>query len=194
MSYADEFAIIDTILKSNGETRAVDAFALSLIKAERQARKLFTHLVYQFPAFGQAEVQGLRRTLAANRRVYFDGLLAGLDTLSPVSVKELIGPDYDRLSARFTEFKSYRDKIFHGQVTIEGLSRQDLLAAVEDIWLWCRALDAGATREFGCGGFIRNSFKKSVRMDLGRRLRIQLNGLDEYATFIDRYMVRTVRA
>jgi hypothetical protein len=30
---------------SAAETRAVDAFAMSLIKAERQVRKLFTHLV-----------------------------------------------------------------------------------------------------------------------------------------------------
>ena len=167
MSYADEFSTVDLILNSRAETLAVDAFTLSLIKAERQLRKLFTYLVYQFPAFGPADARGLRRTLAVNSRVYFEGVMAGLDALSPVSVKDLVGQEYGRLRLRFVEFNKHRNKIFHGQGTADGLGRAYLLGGVDDIGLWCRSLCASATREFGCDGFVRNSFA-SARTSSGR--------------------------
>lgn len=73
MNVAEEFTTVDLILGSDAETRGVDAFALSLIKAERQARRLFTHLVFQYPAFSSSDVPALRAVLARNRGVYFDG-------------------------------------------------------------------------------------------------------------------------
>ena len=191
MSYSDEFSTVDLILNSRAETRGVDAFALSLIKAERQARKLFTYLVYQFPTFGPADRRGLRRTLAANRRVYFEGVIAGLDALSQIPVKELVGQEYDRLWSRFAEFNKHRNKIFHGQVTAEGLSRAYLLGGVKDITLWCRSLGASAAREFGCDGFVRNSFQKSALPDLWKRFRVQITSLKEYAAFICKHMARS---
>ncbi len=194
MSYADEFSTVDLILNSRAETLAVDAFTLSLIKAERQLRKLFTYLVYQFPAFGPADARGLRRTLAVNSRVYFEGVMAGLDALSPVSVKELVGQEYERLRLRFVEFNKHRNKIFHGQVTADGLGRAYLLGGVDDIGLWCRSLGASATREFGCDGFVRNSFQKSPLPDLSGRLLVQINSLEEYAAFICKHMVRSKSA
>ena len=54
--YNDEFQTVDLIVNSTARSRAVDAFALSLIKAERQIRKLVTHLVYQFPCFGPGDI------------------------------------------------------------------------------------------------------------------------------------------
>lgn len=42
-----EFDTIDLLLSSDAPTRAVDAFALAVIKIERQFRKIFTNLVYQ---------------------------------------------------------------------------------------------------------------------------------------------------
>jgi hypothetical protein len=53
-----EFATVDLIIRSNAETRGVDAFALALLKAERQIRRLFIHLVYQFPCFGENVLVG----------------------------------------------------------------------------------------------------------------------------------------
>ena len=50
-SCAAEFRTVDLIVASSAETRGVDAFALSVIEAERQIRRLVTHLVYQFPSF-----------------------------------------------------------------------------------------------------------------------------------------------
>ena len=70
MNIEDEFATIDILLVSEADTRGVDAFALALIKAERQMRKLFTYVVFQSPAFDTSDVGALRHCLAA-RRVYF---------------------------------------------------------------------------------------------------------------------------
>jgi hypothetical protein len=190
MTCAHEFSTVDLVLHSGAETLGVDAFALSLIKAERQARKVFTYLVYQFPVFGRSDVRGLRRALAANRLVDFEGVLAGVDALSPVSVRDLVGQEYDRLRPRFAAFRRYRNKIFHGQVTAEGLRRQYFLDAVEDIKAWCGTFGAGAMREFGYDGFGRNSFRKSELPDMSQRFRIQIQSLEEYACFISSHMQR----
>ncbi len=133
MSYASEFATVDAVLACGAETSGVDAFALSLIKAERQIRKLFTHLVFQAPAFGAADVGGLRKALADNRQVYFAGFIAGWDALYPCPVASLVGQDYQRLLARLAEATGHRNKIFHGQLTNENLSTGDLLGYVDDM-------------------------------------------------------------
>jgi hypothetical protein len=188
MSYSEEFLTVDLVMGSKAETRAVDAFALALIKAERQVRKLFTFLVYQFPAFSKGDGKRLRETLAASTRVYFKGVVAGIDALSPVTVKELVGPEYDRLWGRFTEFGKQRNKIFHGQLTPDGVSREELLKNVGDIRLWCQTLGASTMHEFGCDGFERNSYRKSVLPKLWMRLRTQIESHDAYAAFIRKNM------
>ena len=179
-----------------GETRSigsVDAFALSLIKAERQVRKLFTYLVYQSSAFDKADVRPLRETLAANTNVYFDGIAAGLDELSPISLKKLVGPRHPWLWPRFREFAQHRNKIFHGQITLQGLSRKQLLKNVDDIKAWCADLGVGATKELGCDGFVRNSFRKSSSPDLEKRLRVQIQSVKQYAEFIRIHMEKKKR-
>jgi len=133
MGYAEEFSTVDLVQGSEADTAGVDAFALSLIKAERQVRKLFTYLVYQSSAFGKKDVRQLRETLATSKKVYFEGIVAGLDVVSPVSVKQLVGSQYGRLWPRFREFAQHRNKIFHGQITVQGLSRRQLLKNVSDI-------------------------------------------------------------
>ena len=188
MGYAEEFSTVDSILDSGAETLAVDAFALSLIKAERQARKLFTYLVYQSSAFDKKDVRPLRETLATNKKVYFEGIVAGFDALSPVSMKQLVGSQYTRLWPRFKEFAPHRNKIFHGQITVQGLSRKQLLKNVGDIKVWCADLGAGAAKELGCDGFVRNSFRKSSSLDLERRLRVQIQSVKQYAEFIRKHM------
>ena len=97
MTYKVEFETVELLEKSSAETRGVDAFALSLIKAERQIRKLFTYLVFQFPAFSLADVVGFRDVLGQNKKVYFDGFIKGIDALYSKSVKDLVGGDYDGL-------------------------------------------------------------------------------------------------
>lgn len=188
MGYAEEFSTVELILDSGAETLAVDAFALSLIKAERQVRKLFTYLVYQSSAFSEKDVPRLRETLATNKKVYFEGIVAGVNALSPVSINQLVGSQYVRLWPRFKEFAQQRNKIFHGQITVQGLSRKYLLKNVDDIRAWFADLGAGATRELGCDGFVRNSFKQSSRTDLENRLRVQIQSVKQYAEFVRKHM------
>jgi hypothetical protein len=101
MSYTREFATVDLIVNSNAQTRGVDAFSLSLIKAERQLRRLVTHLVYQFPCFGTNDVPQLRATLYDNRRVYFEGFESGFNALYPKTIEDLVETEYDRLASTY---------------------------------------------------------------------------------------------
>ncbi len=187
MSYAEEFAIVDLIRNSGCRTRGIDAFVLSLIKAEPQVRRLVTHLVFQSAAFGEADKRPLRQTLAANTRVYFEDVVRGFDALSPVSLQSLVGTDYNRLWARLKEAGKHRNKIFHGQITADGLSRKQLEAYVTDIRRWCATVADGATDQFRYDGF-SNSLLKSDIPDLASRLRVQITSLKEYATFIKNHM------
>src|SRR5258706_5473190 len=50
-----------------------------------------------------------------NRRVYFEGFIAGIDALHPRPVEALVGPEYVRLWTRLLEAIDHRNKIFHGQ-------------------------------------------------------------------------------
>ena len=189
-SVKDEFASVDLLLGSSHETRGVDAFALSLIKGERQIRRLFTYLVFQFPAFSPGDVPALRRTLGANKRVYFDGFVNGFDALYQRSVQSLVGVDYQRLKTRFDEAIDHRNKIFHGQLTARTLTRQDLVDLVSDLRMWCTALAQSAEQEFEYDGFARNSFRKSTNPGLPKTYRVQLNAIADYERFIHANMER----
>lgn len=190
VSAADEFLTVRLILGSAAETRGVDAFALSVIKAERQMRKLFTHLVYQFPVFGPADFVPLRNTLAASRRVYFEGFVVGFNALYPRSVQALVGQDYARLKQRLDEAIDHRNKIFHGQLTSRALTRQDLESLVADIEAWCTTLATNALVELGYDGFGWNSLHKSATPDLATHFKVQFTSLADYADFIRARMER----
>ena len=190
MNWSEEFRTVDLIVESSAETRGVDAFALSLIKAERQIRRLVTYLVYQFPCFGPADVVRLREALGDDRRVYFEGFVHGFDALYSRSVRELVGPEHDRLRGHLDEAIDHRNKIFHGQLTSRYLTREDLLGYVTDIRLWCRTLAEGALAEFEYDGFARNSFRKSQVPELYRRFKAQLLSVATYADFIGQHMRR----
>lgn len=75
MSYSEEFSSVDLLINSSAKTRGVDAFVLSLIKAERQIRKLFTYLIFKYPSFGTTDVLNLRESLVQSRKVYFEGFI-----------------------------------------------------------------------------------------------------------------------
>jgi hypothetical protein len=189
MSVRDEFSTVDLLLASGAETRGVDAFALSLIKAEKQARRLVTYLVYQLPWCSQATVSDLRRALENSTKVYFKGLLAGWDALYPRSVGQLVGSDYTRLRARLVTATKHRNKIFHGQLTAHGLSRVDLLCFVKDIRVWCEAFGAGAQAEVGYDGCGRNSFRKvDNAAALCAKYKLPLASIAAYRQFIRAHM------
>ena len=190
MNYSEEFKTVDAILNSSAETRAVDGFALSLIKAERQIRKLVTHLIFQFPCFASSDIPALRIALEKNRRVYFVGFENGFNTLYPKTISNLIGPQYAKLRSRINEAIDHRNKIFHGQLTSNFLSRDDLIAYVSDIREWCSQLAQGAVNEFQYDGFGRNSFQKSEIGDLATRFRHTISDIKGYERFIKSHMAR----
>lgn len=189
-NYAQEFETVDVVINSTARTCGVDAFALSVIKTERQVRKLVTHLIYQFPCFGPGDVPSIRQTLVNNRRVYFDGFENGFNAIYPRSISDLLSGDYDRLRGRIREAIDHRNKIFHGQLTSYNLTHDDLLAYVGDIRAWCNTLAGSALAEFGYDGFAWNSFRKSTIPDLEKRLKIRIATIVEYDEFVRRHMQR----
>lgn len=190
MSYKQEFETVDLILASSAETRGVDAFSLALIKGERQVRKLVTHLVFQFPCFTGHDIGNLRETLGKNRRVYFEGFIRGFDALYPRTVEDLIGAGYTQLRDRIDKAVDFRNKIFHGQLTGEHLTREDLLGYVGEIRTWCESLANGACRELKYDGFARNSFQKSEIDDLSQRFNLPFAHVADYEAFIKKYLQR----
>jgi hypothetical protein len=190
VSYTEEFATVELLLNSKHETLGVDAFALSLIKAERQMRRLVTYLVYQSPCFGKGHAKQLRDILQQSRYIYFDGLERGFDALYPKSISHLVGADYDALRGKLRDARRHRNKIFHGLLTAEYLSRDQLLGYVVGIRRWCEILANAASTEIGYDGFGRNSFRKCARQDFHNRLKVQFSSADDYATFIRENMER----
>jgi hypothetical protein len=189
VSVRDEFATVELLLESDAETRGVDAFALSLIKAEKQARRLITYLVYQCSWCCHSTVRALKDELWSNKKVYFPGLLAGWNALYPVSVEQLVGAEYSRLRDRLEEGRRFRNKIFHGQLTNKRLSRPELVNLVQDIREWCDGLGHGAEVEVGYDGCGRNSFRKAVNHDeLQLKYKVQLQDIEDYKRFIAGHM------
>ena len=190
MSVKLEFDTVDLLVNSSSETRGVDAFALAVIKAERQLRKLFTHLVFQFSCFRTSDTDALRETLASNKGIYFKEIESCINDLFPSTVEELIGVKYKYLRPRIEEAIEYRNKIFHGQLTQKYLTRKDLLGLVCDIREWCEALAIGAASRIGYDGFDRNSFQKSSTQDLSKEFKVQFSDVDSYAKFLKQHMRR----
>lgn len=193
MSYTDEFQTVDLIIRSSAETRGVDAFALSLIKAERQMRKLVTYLVFQFPCFTDDDISRLREALGKNCNVYFEGFERGFDAIYMRSIQELVGSEYTRLRDRIKDAIYCRNKIFHGQLTKHNLGRKELLDFVADIRSWCESVARSTEAEVGYDGFARNSFQKAKIGDLSTRFKEQINSIDEYQHFISTHMQRKTR-
>lgn len=189
MSVELEFDVVDLVLTSGGSTRAVDAFVLSVVKMERQIRKLFTHLVYQCEAFGAADVDALRLVLSNNRRVYFEGFVSGIDALLPVPLRQLIGDQYQDAWQNVSAVTPIRNKIFHGQITHMKLPTEDLTVLVRQIRRWCEMVAVAGEAATGYDGFGRNSLRKG-RAGLADTYRLKLDSVDDYARFLDVHVAR----
>lgn len=190
MSFDDEFAVVDMIVSSKYETRGIDSFSLAVIKAERQMRKLFTHLVFQYPCFDAASAYLMREALGEGNAYYFEGFERGINAVAPVTVAAMIGGDYATLRAALAEATQIRNKIFHGQLTQNGyVSREELLERVATIKRWCKLLADAGLREFGYDGFMRESFRKG-RPDLASTYRVEINSIEDYKRFLADHVAR----
>jgi hypothetical protein len=162
MTFEAEFAVVDVITQSALPTHSVDAFALSVIKMERQMRKLFTFLIYQSEAFGPQDVEPLKAVLGASSRTYFEGFERGISTLYRTSVEQMVGAEHDDLRPVLDDVMDVRNKVFHGQLTARCLQQEDLGALSGAIRKWCFRLARGAEAEIGYDGFGRGSFRKGA--------------------------------
>lgn len=161
-SCEEDFQPVDEIIKSGHVTKGVDAFSLSLLRSERQMRRLFTYVVFQSTAFERKDVKALRDALGAQVRIYFRHFEAGIGELSGTGVAALIGTQHQRLRNQLSDAMDARNKIFHGQLTSNRNDTTMLLEYVSNIREWCRQLANGAQNTFGYDGFQRpSSFKKA---------------------------------
>lgn len=189
MSFESEFAVVDLVLGSNFETRGVDGFALSVLKMEKQLRRLFTYLVYQSDAFGPGDVDELKRVLGNSPRVYYEGFESGINALCRHSVEELVGQAYAHLRPMLDDAIAVRNKVFHGQLTDRCVQREELGVLTAEIRRWCMLLAQRSRHELGYDGFERNSFRKKPP-EVPELLQIRLDSAAAYNVFLRQHVER----
>lgn len=184
MNFENEFAGINLLLKSNLETRGVDSFVLALIKVEKQIRKIFTYLIYQHPNYSKKNIKDLRVVLANNRHMYFLNFIVGINKIYPSSIEKIFGNTYNDTLNKINQYIVERNKIFHGQVTNDGLSRPDLIERVKIMEYWCKTISENFQNEIDYDGFGRNSYQKAKR-DIHLLNAIDFETLDKYETLLN---------
>jgi hypothetical protein len=189
MSLSREFENIDIFLQNRTETTGVDCFSLTVIKLERQMRRLFTYSIFQFPAFSSSDIPMLRKALIDQKRAYFEGFIRGMDALHPQSVSQFVGADYPTLIPIVSQAIDYRNKIFHGQLTPKRLSTDELLSIVQSIRDWCQRLGDSAERYFGYSGFT-SSFRKAPDPAFLSGYRITIVNIPDYEAFLTLHVKR----
>ncbi|WP_420211409.1 hypothetical protein ACN8ZM_28525 [Burkholderia aenigmatica] len=192
MSFQNEFAVVDIIKSSGAATLGVDALTLSIVKLERQLRRLFTHLVFQCDAFDDQSIPDLLVTLEQFGNVNVTGFIKGIDTLARFSVADMVGETYGEMRAKLKEIYKVRNKVFHGQLSGLCLEQDQLLEMGATVRGWCELLAAGALDRVGYDGFERDSFRKSANA-LAVDYRLQLDSVDAYKAFIREHVAGTTR-
>ncbi len=130
MDFKHEFGTVDIILKSDFKTKGVDAFSISLIKVERQIRRIFTFLIFQHKNYKSVDGKELRKVLANNKSMYFKNFINGIDEIYTHDVETIYGKGYKIDFELIKNYTKDRNKIFHGQLTENGLSRKELIERV----------------------------------------------------------------
>ena len=192
-----EFSIVDHLLASKSRSKGVDAFALSLLKGERHARRVFTFLVFQNSCFAENDSAELRSILARNDRFSFTSALAGIDLISPCSLAEICGDLHKSLLSSLPSITNRRNKIFHGQLTQESLSTEELTVMALILKNWSISLAENGANKLGYDGFSLESFVKNPDPEFRCSLKRQLTSLADYSALImeaipaGRLLVRT---
>jgi hypothetical protein len=158
---AAEFATVDAVLASGATTRRADALVLSWVKVEKQLRRLFSYLVYQNPAFSKVDESALVDVFVAHKRLYWDSFIRCIDALGPVTVSQLIGPDYHECLRNLKRVRDYRNKILHGQITGQKLHSRQLEKDIGLLRNWIERLASAAQARLGYDGIGRNTFRKA---------------------------------
>lgn len=192
-SLIEEFETVDLLLYSQSLTGRTDAFIVAWIKREKQVRRIFIYLIYQYPAFSRKDVKGILNVIASKPDLYFEGFVKGFDALYSKTFQEIVGDHFDRLHSELARTENYRNKILHGQPTGKSLTAGQLTDEVNLIRDWCAFVSVGMATEIGYDGFTRNSFRKSATRNFSNRYKVKIADINELNTFIDRHMRRRMR-
>lgn len=158
---AAEFATVDAVLASGATTRRTDALVLSWVKVEKQLRRLLSYLVYQNPAFSKNDEAAIVAVFVAHRGLYWESFIRCIDAHGPVTVRQLVGPDYDQCINGLERIRDYRNKILHGQITGQNLTSRQLEADIRFLRHWIERLAAAAHASLSYDGIGRNTFRKA---------------------------------
>ena len=184
MNFDAEFKVVDLILASDFETRGVDAFSLSILKMERQIRKIFTHIVFQHKSFGNEDIQKLIDSLVENKIIQFKHFIPAINSLYPKTVEDIYGGNYTDSKNRVDDAEKIRNKIFHGQTTGRNLTRAELVGAVTNLRCWCANMATSFNREIGYDGFARDSYRKSALPEAFESVNWLFNSIEQYSVFL----------
>jgi hypothetical protein len=158
---AAEFVTVDAVLASGATTRRTDALVLTWVKVEKQLRRLFSYLVYQNPAFSKTDESALVEVFVANRRLNWESFIKCIDSHGRISVRQLIGAEYEESLKNLKRIRDYRNKILHGQITGQRLKSQQLERDIGFLRTWIEKLAAAADEQLGYDGIGRNTFNKA---------------------------------
>ena len=73
--FRDEFETIDLLVESNTKSGRTDAFIIAFTKLEKQARRIFTYTIYQYPVFKLNHYQDILNLIASKRYLYFQNFI-----------------------------------------------------------------------------------------------------------------------
>lgn len=183
----NEFLTVDILLQSEAKTRAVDAFAISWVKVEKQLRRLTSNLVFQHSIFRDGvdnHKDALRNAISKKKTTNHHRFIGAIYRLSGCSVKEMVGDPYKLLKKDIDTSHGYRNKILHGLQTGQSLSRSELEEYIMSMRKWCELLADGASTRIGYDGFSSNSLRQNGKEDITENVNTVL--ADGWASFINR--------
>ena len=183
-SVHNEFKTVEILVNSSCTTGRTDAFVIAWVKSERQVRRIFSYLIYQYPTFEKKDVPSLIQAIASKNNLYFNDFIVGFNRLYPKTYKDISGTSYDSLKADLDRINGFRNKIFHGQPTGHGLTTNQLRIEIEKIQDWCFEVAEKMQSEIGYDGFTRNSYRKSANENLASSCKMQIENLDEFKAFL----------
>ena len=153
-----EFATVEAIWYSDGETRRVDSLVLSWVKYEKQLRRLFSFFVYQHPKINADKLDEVMAVFAEKSNLYPESFISGIEKLGVTPIQKLMGENYTKLWPEITRIKKYRNKIIHGQHAGQNIQSVQLESDVNHIINWISSLAEAADSAFGYDGLKRRTY------------------------------------
>ena len=144
----------------------------------KQIRKIFTHLIYQYECFKPSDNKKIINILSANKNIYFRHLIIGINLIYFKEIKDIYGVGYEVDYNYICNLKNFRNKIFHGQLTGQELSRTELTEFVTIMKRWSKQIAESFQDEINYDGFERNSLKKSKK-DFSSLLKYKITNIED---------------